>query len=263
MIRSLLKNFIELMFPTRCRTCQLVGSEVFCQDCIAQLEPVGDPHCARCGRRRHTSFASPDCAECSGNDIGVSRARSHYIYNEMARHSLAEYKFKGQTGVGKKLTGMTAAWTKPGLADTFSEPGLRISAVVPVPLHLNRLRKRKFNQSQLIARELAEIHKIACYPDLLLRVKDTKTQVGLSAPQRMTNVQGAFKVNPARKDLLDGRNLLLVDDLMTTGATLAACAKVLRRKGGGTVYGLTLFSTTRDVGAGSKGDQRLANQIRS
>ena len=246
MISSLFKSFVELLIPTRCRTCQLVGATVFCEDCIAQLEQVGDPRCARCGRRRRTSFASPDCAECSNQDIGVVRARSHYIYNELARHSLAEFKFKGHTGVGKKLAEMTAGWTKSSLAETFGEPDLRITAVVPVPLHPNRLRKRKFNQAQLIARKLAETHELTCYPDMLLRVKDTETQIGLSANQRFRNVQGAFKVNPQRKDLLDGRNLLLVDDLMTTGATLAACAKVLRRKGAGLVYGLTVFSTTRD-----------------
>ncbi len=263
MILSLLKSFAELLIPTRCRTCQLVGPAVFCEDCIALLEKVGDPHCARCGRRRHTSFASPDCAECSNHEIGVARARSHYIYNEMARHSLAEFKFKGHTGVGKKLTGLTAAWTKASLAETFAEPGLRISAVVPVPLHHNRLRKRRFNQAQLIARELAETHELACYPDLILRVKDTETQVGLTTRQRFDNVKKAFTVNPMRKDLLDGRNLLLVDDLMTTGATLAACAKALRRSGAGVVYGLTLFSTTRDVEPGAKGDKLLASQIRS
>jgi len=227
--------------------CQLVGASVFCDNCTAQLEPVGDPCCLRCGRRRNTSFASPDCAECSSQDIGVVRGRSHYVYNEMGRGSLAEFKFKGHTGVGKRLVEMTTDWTKQSMADVFGEPELLIRGVVPVPLHPNRLRKRKFNQAQLIAHELAETHGIECYPDLLLRVKDTETQVGLTANQRFNNVRGAFKVNPARKNMLDGRNLVLVDDLMTTGATLAACAKALRRGGSGLVYGLTLFSTTHVV----------------
>lgn len=247
MIKRILQRFIELLIPTRCRICQLVGATVFCEDCAAKLEQVGDPRCARCGRRKHQSFASPDCAECYNQDTGVVRARSHFIYNETARKALAEFKFNRHTGVGKKLTEMLTSATKVGLAHTFGEPELHFSAVVPVPLHRNRLRKRRFNQALLIGRQLAETHTLSCHPDLLLRVKDTKTQVGLTATQRFSNVQGAFRVNPQRKSLLDGRNLLLVDDLMTTGATLAACAKALRRGGAGLVYGLTLFSTVRDM----------------
>jgi len=241
------RRLIQLLLPARCAGCQQLGPEVVCADCSAQLEAVGEPCCVRCGRRRLTEFASPDCAECHGESIGVVRARSLYVYAGIGRELLHQYKFNGYLGAGRFLAERLGGWTEPGWPRRYGEPDLKLDAVVPVPLHPKRLRQRRFNQSLLPARLLAEQHGLACLPQGLVRTRETETQVGLSAAQRRDNVRGAFSVPATMLAELNGKRVLLVDDLMTTGATLASCARTLKRGGAAAVYGLTLFSTVHRI----------------
>ncbi|MBA4356017.1 MAG: ComF family protein, partial [Novosphingobium sp.] len=130
-----------------------------------------------------------------------------------------------------------------GLAEAYADPGAACDAVVPVPLHASRLRSRRFNQAELIARRVARKLQLPCTPAALARIRETPSQVGLSANQRQLNVRGAFAVPEAQVAAVRGKTILLIDDLMTTGATLAACARALKRAGCRAAYGLTLFST--------------------
>jgi len=244
---GLLSRLVQLLLPTRCALCQQLGPQVVCESCRSGLEPVGPRCCPRCGRRRLTEFASPDCSECFGRSLGVTRARSLYIYNETGRALLAEFKFKGHLGAGLALIDPLAAWAGAGLTALYCEPDLRFDFAVPVPLHKSRLRHRRFNQAELIAQRVARAAGLGLRPELLARIRDTETQVGKSANQRLLNVRGAFAVPQQQRAGLAGRRVLLVDDLMTPGATLGACARALRRGGSGPVYGLTLFSTHREL----------------
>jgi ComF family protein len=236
------RGLLELLLPTRCVMCQRLGSKVICTDCMAGLDPVG-VHCSRCGRRRETSFASPDCGECFGHSIGVQRARSAYIYNSTGRALLAEFKYHQRIGVGLVLLGGLLQSLQSSLVTWYSDPAAACSIIIPVPLHNARLRTRRFNQAELIARRLAQQLHLPCQPHALIRTRETPSQVGLSANQRQENVRGAFAVPGNYSRLLAGQSVLLVDDLMTTGATLAACARALRKGGATAVYGMTLFST--------------------
>jgi ComF family protein len=127
--------------------------------------------------------------------------------------------------------------------ELYATPELKFDCVVPVPLHPARLRERRFNQSEFIAQRVARRLGAPCRPGLLRRERDTPTQVGLTANQRRLNVRGAFKVTGEVK----GKTVLIVDDLMTTGSTLLACAATLRRAGCRTSYGFTVFSTHNEV----------------
>jgi ComF family protein len=236
-------RLLELLLPTRCVICQRVGAKVVCGRCLAGLERVGERHCTRCGRRRETEFASPDCGECFGQSLGFSRARSLYIYNDTGRTLLAEFKFRSRIGAGLALLEGLRGWLASGLAPLMGLPELQCAAVVPVPLHAARLATRRFNQSELIARHVARALSLPPPADLLRRTRDTPSQVGLSANQRVLNVRGAFEVPAVNAAQVKGKSVLLVDDLMTTGSTLAACARALRRAGSGPVCALTLFST--------------------
>jgi len=240
---------VQFLLPARCARCQRLGPHVLCADCEALLEPVGPNYCVRCGRRRLTDFASPDCAECHGESLGVTRSRSLYIYNEAGREILAQYKFHGYIGAGKVLAQQLCEWIGADWCKLFDEPDASFDLVVPVPLHPARLRQRRFNQSLLPARMLAKAGGLACTPQVLVRQRETPTQVGLTASQRRLNVRGAFTVSERQHRLLSGKRALLVDDLMTTGATLASCARTLRRGGASSVHGLTLFSTVYEVEA--------------
>lgn len=241
------RRVVEAVLPTRCSVCQAVGAGVVCPACLGKLEHIGSSHCARCGRRRLTPFASPDCGECHGRNIGVVAARSCLVYNAAGRQLLADFKYNQRIGLGDELIRQLLAWLGPGLPALYALPDLEVSAVVPVPLHRSRLRRRKFNQAEMLAARLAAALDLECRPAALQRIKDTEPQFGLSPQQRAQNVQGAFAVPPARQGWLKGRSVVVVDDLMTTGATLAACARGLRRGGAREVYGLTLFSTVREL----------------
>lgn len=243
MSASLLQRLIQLILPTRCVLCQQLGPDVVCDKCRAGLEHVGAQHCLRCGRRKATDYASPDCSECYGRNLGLTKARSLLIYNASGRALLAEFKFKGSIGAGLTLIDGLCSWAATSWTSVFDEPAAGFDVVIPVPLHHKRLRSRSFNQAEVIARQVARKTGLACQPELLRRIRETPSQVGLSANQRLLNVRGAFAVPDKLRSQLEGRRVLLVDDLMTTGATLGACGRALRRGGSGPVYGLTLFST--------------------
>lgn len=241
------QRLVQFLLPARCALCQRLGPRVLCAQCESLLEPVGESYCIRCGRRRQTAFASPDCAECHGESLGVTRTRSLYVYNEAGREILAQYKFHGYIGAGRVLARHLCNWAAPDWPRLFGEPDTSFDLVVPVPLHPARQRQRRFNQSLLPARMLARAGGIDCAPQVLVRRRETPTQVGLTASQRKLNVRGAFDVPERQRQLLSGKRVLLIDDLMTTGATLASCARALRRGGAASVHGLTLFSTVREV----------------
>jgi ComF family protein len=246
-VRAWLRQIAGLLLPTRCLLCQRVGAEQLCEACTARLEAVGQA-CLRCGRRRLTAWASRDCGECHGQRLGIIRARSALIYNEAGRALLAQFKYQRNLGAGEALCAAAQAQFPRSLQDLYAwEYSAREPLILPVPMHGRRLRRRRFNHAEFIALRLAAHLGLRCEPGLLSRVKETPQQVGLSANQRRENVRGAFEVRQQSAPMVKGRRVVVVDDLMTTGATLAACAAALRRAGATETYGLTLFSTLSRV----------------
>lgn len=232
----------RLLIPTRCVLCQRLGPEALCESCALLLEPVGRC-CNRCGRRRYTSFESPDCGECHGRRLGIEAARSSLIYNEAGRKLLAEFKFRGRQAAGQVLAVQILSRLGDGLQSLYRQPELQAAALVPVPMHPQRLRQRRFNQAEFLAQRLGRHFALPVWTEVLQRSRDTETQVGKSAAQRKVNVRGAFSVPDRARERIAGRSLILVDDVMTTGATLHACALALGRGGADRTYGLTAFST--------------------
>jgi ComF family protein len=236
----------KLLVPARCVLCGAIGPENVCAACAARLERVG-PGCVRCGRQRLTTWASPDCGECHGQSLGVAQARSLLLYNTAGRALLAEFKFNRREAAGAWLAEQAAQHLRAAGDGLFAVPGVAPELVVPVPIHPERRRERGFNQAEALGEAAAEALGLRCRPELLARTRPTPTQVGLSAAQRRANVRGAFEAPAAGPAQLAGKCVLLVDDLMTTGATLRACALALRRGGARAVLGLTAFSTTHDA----------------
>ncbi len=245
--RLIWRRITQLLLPTHCAVCQQLSIDPLCEACAAQLEVIGEYRCVRCGRKRQTNFYSPDCGECYGQRLAFQRARSMLAYSTAGRQLLHAYKFQGNTGAGQVLCGQICDLVRPGWAKLFAEPELAVDFVIPVPLHAKRRRRRGFNQAELLAYRAAQALGTPCRPELLLRTTDTPTQVGLSAHQRRLNVRGAFAVPERWRSELAGKTCVVVDDLMTTGATLAACARALKVAKVTAVYGLTVFSTVREV----------------
>jgi competence protein ComFC len=221
-----LSALADLFYPERCVGCERRASDVLCRACFDALPGVGGPVCGRCGLP--TAFATFVCEECKNVDFGFESARAPLRYEGVGKQIVHALKYRGYKRVVERLA-------VPLMLQVLSEGGF--DAVVPVPLHRSRLRKRGFNQAELLARGVAGKMK-ATVSDTLEVVRSTRDQVELSAAQRRANVAGAY----AATEPLRGK-LLLVDDVFTTGATTSACAITLLRAGAEEVHALTLCRT--------------------
>src|SRR5829696_5559434 len=216
----------DLFYPERCVGCGRRASDVLCRGCFEALPRVGGPVCGRCGLP--TAFPTFVCEECKNVDFGFESARAPLKYEGVGKKVVHALKYRGYTCVVERLA-------VPLMLQSLGDG--RFDAVVPVPLHRTRLRKRGFNQAELLSRGLAERMK-ATVSDTLQVVRSTRDQVELSAAQRRANVAGAYVAT----EPLRGR-LLLVDDVFTTGATMSACAATLLRAGAKEVHALSLCRT--------------------
>src|SRR5918999_3694179 len=216
----------DLFYPERCVGCERRASDVLCRACFEALPGVGSPLCGRCGLP--SAFAAYLCEECKNVDFGFESARAPLKYEGVGKQVVHALKYRGYKRVVERLA-------VPLMLQTLGDGGF--DAVVPVPLHRSRLRKRGFNQAELLARGVAEKMK-ATVSDTLEVVRSTRDQVELSAAQRRANVAGAYTATKP----LRGK-ILLIDDVFTTGATLSACAGTMVRAGAEEVHALSLCRT--------------------
>ncbi|MCC5980380.1 MAG: ComF family protein [Oceanicaulis sp.] len=172
------------------------------------------------------------CGPCAARVPAFDTARSAFVYTPESRQLVLSLKHGG------RVDGLAAfgGWMKRAGADVLDGADL----LVPVPLHGQRLRKRRFNQSLLLARALTRLTGIRTDPHMLVRTRATPSQGGRSAKGRRRNVAGAFRVRAGRKPRLEGAHIVIIDDVYTTGATLEACARALKRAGAARVDALTL-----------------------
>ena len=225
---------IDLLWPPTCAHCGAGtgGPHALCPACWRAMPFIERPYCERLG----TPFAvdlgpgllSP---EAIADPPAFERARAVARYEGPARALVQRLKYADRLDLAPAMAAMMArAGTELlGAADL----------VLPVPLHRGRLWTRRFNQAALLARAVGRSAGVPVETGALLRVKRTASQVGLTRPERAANVQGAFRVPPEAKPLVQGRRLLLVDDVLTTGATLEAAARALTRAGAVSVDVLT------------------------
>lgn len=223
MIRALL----DIFFPPVCLLCAGRAVEKgFCSACSALMEQkrISGPLCVVCGTPfpSHKALAHT-CGRCLDEKPAFQAARSAFIYDGPVLESLHRFKYSGDVALATPL-----ARAIVGQVDLLSQDAGEF-LVVPVPLYHGKLKERGFNQSLLIAREIARIKGCRLEFRGLRRTRDTGQQVGLKAAERKQNVAGAFTVED--ESLFKGRKALLVDDVATTGATLNECAKALRRAG--------------------------------
>lgn len=224
----------ELLFPARCLACeeQLFSSRppLLCDDCRSSISRISTPRCTYCG----TPFPTGQnrlCAVCQNNAFAFDQARSLFVYKEPLRSLILQFKF-GNSLVG--LSTFTALAEQAGAAAFFHEPDL----ILPVPLHRKRLRWRGFNQSLLLAKSCFPHWKKKIRPDLLRRHRFTVPQTRLDGKARLRNLHKAFRVE--QHLAVQGKRILLVDDVFTTGSTLNECAKVLREAGAARIEAFTL-----------------------
>ena len=238
--QNALDALASVLFPAPCRICAaplLRASRIpICDACLGAFERVVSPMCAHCGRPFASSAMAqlerPLCRLCRADFYAFDRARSFAIYNDALSGAILMMKYDEVTRLGH--------WFADRLFELISaEPGeWRADAVVPVPLHVSRLRERGYNQAELIARPLAKLLKLPLRSRLLVRTVPRPAQQVLSRTEHWKSVRGAYETH--NRSRVDKLRLLLVDDVMTTGATLDACSRGLKRAGATIVLGLTV-----------------------
>ena len=224
-VLALLQNVLDFFCPRPCLSCQEIIPADFpgllCPRCLEGLPLLSRPLCPRCG----APFRSPMvgdhlCQTCLRQPPPFDRARAAAFYDGFILEAIHRLKYQRQVLYAKFL-GQVAAQT-PDISAILADAHL----VLPVPLHPQRLRWRGFNQALLLANNLGDV---PVAPDILIRLRPTRPQVGLSSEERLANVKNAFAVTDPGQVV--GKNLVLVDDVYTTGATIRECARVLRRAG--------------------------------
>ena len=220
------KAITEFFFPARCIGCGKWGS-FLCRECVINLPHIEPPFCNKCGKPESSGTF---CPNCWGWQSAIDGIRSVFRFDGIIRKAIHELKYYHV----KAISNVMALY----LANFISEYPLSFDIIVPVPLHKNRLKQRGYNQSSLLATELAKIKRSPMLDDYLFRVKDSPAQARTSnVEQRKRNVVDAFI---CKKGELSGKCVALIDDVCTTGATLEACAKALKAAGVQSVWGLTL-----------------------
>jgi ComF family protein len=235
-----LAGALDVVLPPHCMACRapVEGPGRLCAECWAGADFIAPPFCAACGLPfDYDPGAGAVCGGCAGEPPAFDRARSVLRYATVARRLVVGLKHRDRTHLAPAL----GTW----LARTGVELVAEAELVVPVPLHRARLIARRFNQAALLARALARKAGLEAVADALVRRKPTRPQAGLTRAQRRLNVAGAFAVPARRRALIEGRRVVLVDDVLTTGATVGACSRALRRGGAAHIDVLTLARVVR------------------
>jgi ComF family protein len=217
------KFALDIALPTLCVACrEPVDGEGVCAECWAKLSFIEPPCCPRLGIP-FVYDPGPELLsmEAIANPPAYRRARAAVRYDEVARTLVHALKYHDRTDLAPTM----GRWMARAGRELLDEADV----LVPVPLHWRRAWGRRYNQSGALAREIGRQSGVKVATEALRRVRPTEQQIGLSRAQRAANVQGAFKVAPDRMADIQGRRVVLIDDVLTSGATTDACARALLR----------------------------------
>jgi ComF family protein len=244
-LRSLAGGLLDLIYPPRCLVCERYDTPSLCETCSAAFTPIPDPLCGTCGRPVEPEQSGP-CRTCDahresvGGDWAFDSARSAGIFEGSLRLALHRLKYTAGESLGLPL-GAYLANRVAGHELFSSEQIGAIDSILAVPMHPLRERSRGFNQASLLAAPVAEILGVPLLPPgTVRRTRRRPAQVGLSQKQRRQNVKEAFVVPEREAPLIAGKQILIIDDVFTTGATVNACASALRDAGAARILVATL-----------------------
>jgi len=220
---------LDFVYPINCRICfckldyKSLDSGTICPDCWKKVEYLHLPYCLRCGHPAGDGF-SEKCEECKKfRPVYFIKARGIAKYSGVLRKAIHFWKYGFKEEMKKPLVQIIEKYIQTNTElDSFD-------IIIPVPLHPIKFREREFNQAEILAEPFSDYFGIPVISDILYRTRYTRPQMELSADERFKNVEGLFALrNPA---IVNGKKILLIDDVMTTGATVNACSKVLKEAG--------------------------------
>ncbi|MDD4556434.1 MAG: ComF family protein [Alphaproteobacteria bacterium] len=233
------EKFINFILPPRCINCGKIlnDQDGLCEECFSQISFISRPFCEKCGQpfEAHSSDVKL-CGACLKEKKPLFRLfRSVFLYDDFSKKMILSLKFMDKTENAKHLARMM---NNAG-EDIFSEG---VDVIIPIPLHYNRMLKRRYNQSGLLAQHLAKICHVSIDYSSVIRCKNNRPQVEFSGKRRHQNIKGVFQVK--RPEKIEEKRILLVDDVYTTGSTMKECAKELLKAGAKSVDFLTIARTS-------------------
>jgi ComF family protein len=239
---NLTSRALDVVLPPKCLACDALVDQMhtLCAACWTTMTFINAPHCARCGLPFETDVgAGAICGACAATPPSYQRARSAVVYDDASRRLILSFKRGDRTDLSVAFGQWMARAGEELLADA--------DALVPVPLHWTRLFSRRYNQAALLADAVSRQSSVPVAMDALRRPRRTDFMAHKSAGARAKNVQGAIDVKPARRAWVQDKALVIVDDVLTTGATANACVRALRRAGARRVDVLSLARAVRQT----------------
>lgn len=233
---KILKNLIQIIYPNKCISCQnnISYDAIFCLNCWQSLEFIKEPFCQICSFPFELEIINSQkiCANCLSKKQYFDKTLTIYKYNEIIGKAIGNFKYRDQTYLAKIFAHELLKIAKFEID--------RCDIICAVPIHFQKLKNRKFNQAILIAKHLKS--KKIIY-NLVLKIDDKKSQVKLTKKQRLKNLKKSFVINPKFAKNLHNKNIILIDDVITTGSTINAVAKVLKNNGAKKVIVLAIAKT--------------------
>ncbi len=238
MFKGIFQGLIDLIYPKICLVCRTklksTGSvdNLVCPECWSKIKRNAPPFCSSCGRHLEKPLRNI-CTSCIKKPLHFDRAVSPCIYEGAIKDLIHEFKYRNKDYLGVTLSRL--------ILDFIDEYNLKMDFFdffIPIPLHRARLREREFNQADILAKQIAlKLNKVLL-PDALLRRRNNRSQTNLEDKERFNNVKEIFSIN--KNVLIKGKNILLIDDVLTSGATCSEAARTLKNAGANIVFALTL-----------------------
>ena len=221
---------MKLFYPTTCVFCGGICKTGICESCSEKTDFIQEPLCKKCGKPIH-SQEGEFCFDCQKRMVHYEQGRSLWLHKRPVSSSIYEFKYKNKRVYGE-VYGRK-------MAEQFSDliRMWEIDVLIPVPLHRKKQRKRGYNQAEIIARELGKRLEIPVDTSVIIRGRETTPQKELGQKNRRKNLKKAFRLTGKR---LRGKNILLIDDIYTTGSTIDAMSEVLTKTGCEKIYFLTI-----------------------
>ena len=239
MLKRLIGGLVDIVYPKTCLACKgkikaSSVNELVCAQCWGSIKRNLPPFCHSCGRQlEKKNFSKNICPVCQKTQLHFDRAYAPCVYTGAIKELIHEFKYKNKDYLGPVLSRPMVDFIRE-----YNLPMDLIDFIIPMPLHKTKMREREFNQAEILSKHIAGEFKKDVFTDILVRHRSTKTQTDLEINDRFQNVKGSFSVTTQAD--IKGKRLLLIDDVLTTGATSSEAALSLKNAGASIVFVLTL-----------------------
>jgi ComF family protein len=231
-------RIINLLYPAHCYACGekiIAWNQNICNACLKKIKRRLPPFCAKCGRQiSGEPEAKYVCSDCKNGELYFDRAFSVFYYDGILKKLVHDFKYNKMTALSKEFVESIIDFMKG------YQIGIHTEMAVSIPMHPFRLFKREINPSEILAKNIAKKLGLCYSGNILKKTKNTLPQSNLSRIERIKNLKESFSLQKNKEPAIKGKNILLVDDLFTTGSTVNECAKVLKKAGAGYIEVITL-----------------------